>query len=128
MVKHKCEGQLAWRGNLRKTTLVSLFSLRFAYKQHDFFFFWSLGLVSWQAFISSLDSYETGFYKPTVLKVHLPFLEDYSICNNARLISTQFLLPYFEWCMKNGLHSGGLNPRPLSHESSAITTRPRLLT
>jgi hypothetical protein len=27
------------------------------------------------------------------------------------------------WC----LHSGGLNPGPLGHESSALTTRPRLL-
>jgi hypothetical protein len=48
----------------------------------------------------------------------------------ARLISIQFLLPCFdpnEWCMKNGLHSGGLNPRPLSYESSALTTRPQLL-
>jgi hypothetical protein len=33
-----------------------------------------------------------------------------------------------EWCLKNGLHSGGLNPGPLGHESSALTTRPRLLT
>ncbi len=32
-----------------------------------------------------------------------------------------------EWCLKNGLLSGVLNPRPLSHESSALTTRPRLL-
>jgi hypothetical protein len=32
-----------------------------------------------------------------------------------------------EWCLKNGLLSGGLNPPPLSHESSALTTRPRLL-
>jgi hypothetical protein len=32
-----------------------------------------------------------------------------------------------EWCLKNGLLSGGLNPRPLSHEPSALTTRPRLL-
>ncbi len=32
-----------------------------------------------------------------------------------------------EWCLKNGLHSGGLNPAPLGHESSALTTRPRLL-
>jgi hypothetical protein len=34
----------------------------------------------------------------------------------CQLIFTQFLLPCFdpnEWCMKNGLHSGGLNPRPL---------------
>ena len=32
-----------------------------------------------------------------------------------------------EWCLKNGLLSGGLNPGPLSHEPSAFTTRPRLL-
>ena len=29
--------------------------------------------------------------------------------------------------LKNGLHSGGLNTGPLGHESSALTTRPRLL-
>ena len=28
---------------------------------------------------------------------------------------------------KNGLHSGGLNPGPLGHESSALSTRPQLL-
>ena len=32
-----------------------------------------------------------------------------------------------EWCIKNGLLSGDLNPRPFSHESSALTTRPRHL-
>jgi hypothetical protein len=32
-----------------------------------------------------------------------------------------------EWCLKNGLHSGGLIPGPLGHESSALTTRPWLL-
>jgi hypothetical protein len=32
-----------------------------------------------------------------------------------------------EWCLKNGLHSGGSNSQPFSHESSALTTRPRLL-
>jgi hypothetical protein len=37
-----------------------------------FFFGGSLVLVSLQAFISSL-SYEAGFYKLTVLKVHPPF-------------------------------------------------------
>ncbi len=54
-------------------------------------------------------------------------LQDYSICNNARLISTQFLLQAFdpnEWCLKNGLFNGGLNPQPLSHD---LTTRARLL-
>jgi hypothetical protein len=33
-----------------------------------------------------------------------------------------------EWCLMNGLLSGGLNPQPLSHESSAFATRPWLLT
>ena len=32
-----------------------------------------------------------------------------------------------EWCPKNSLLSGGLNPGPLSPESCALTTRPRLL-
>jgi hypothetical protein len=42
----------------------------------------------------------------------------------------QIFVPSFdpnEWCLKNGLRSGGLNPGPLGHESSALTTRPRLL-
>jgi hypothetical protein len=33
-----------------------------------------------------------------------------------------------EWGLKNGLHSGGLNPGPLGDESSALTTRTLLLT
>jgi hypothetical protein len=36
-------------------------------------FCWILVLVSRQALISSLPSYEAGFYKPTVLKLHPPF-------------------------------------------------------
>ncbi len=29
-----------------------------------------------------------------------------------------------EWCMKDTVLSGGFEPRPLSHESSAVITRP----
>jgi hypothetical protein len=57
-------------------------------------------------------------------------LRDYSACNNARLeFSTIFVSSFDpnEWCLKNGLHSGGLNPGPFGHESSALTTRPLLL-
>ena len=42
----------------------------------------------------------------------------------------KFFVPSFdpiEWYLKNGLHSGGSNSQPFSHESSALTTRPRLL-
>jgi hypothetical protein len=45
---------------------------------------------------------------------------------NFHLILLQAFDPN-EWCLKNGLLSGGLNARPLSHESSALSTRPRLL-
>ncbi len=58
------------------------------------------------------------------------FLQDYCINNNARLNSNQFLLQVFdpnERCLKNGFFSGGLKPGPLSHESSALTIRPRLI-
>jgi hypothetical protein len=40
-------------------------------------------------------SYEAGFNKPTILKPSL--FQDYSICNNARLISNQFLLQGFDF-------------------------------
>ncbi len=89
------------------------------------FFCGNLALVSCQVFIPSLWSSKANHpQSPPSL------LQDSSIHNNARLISILFLLPCFdpnEWCMINGLHSGGLNPRPLSHESSALTTRPWLL-
>jgi hypothetical protein len=90
-----------------------------------------VGIWSWLADkLHLILSYEAGFYEPTVFKVHSPFLQDYSICNNARLISNQFLLQVFDqmngaWKMVSSV--GGLNPRPLSHESSALISRPQLL-
>ncbi len=72
-----------------------------------------------------------GFYKLTIPQSPPSHLQDYSTCNNARLEFSTIFVPSFdpnEWCLKNGLHSGGLNPGPLGHESSALTTRPRLLT
>ncbi len=71
-----------------------------------------------------------GFYKPTIPQSPPSHLRDYSTCNNARLEFSTIFVPSFdpnEWCLKNGLHSGGLNLGPLCHESSALTTRPRLL-
>jgi hypothetical protein len=72
-----------------------------------------------------------GFTKPTIPQSPPSHLQDYSTCNNARLEFSTIFVPSFEpneWCLKNGLHSGGLNPGPLGHESSALTTKPRLLT
>ena len=71
-----------------------------------------------------------GFYKPTIPQSPPSHLWDYSTCNNARLEFSTIFVPSFdpnEWSVKNGLHSGGLNPGPRSHESSALSTRPRLL-
>jgi hypothetical protein len=99
--------------------------------QFFFFFFFCLDFgLSQLTSLQFIQYHVAGFYKPTIPRSPPSLLQDYSICNNARLISTQFLLQAFdsnEWCLKNGLLSGGLNPRPLSHESSALTTRPRLL-
>jgi hypothetical protein len=49
--------------------------------------------------------------------------------SQVRVFSTSFVPSFHpnDWCLKNGLHSGGLNPGPLGHEFSALTTRPRLL-
>jgi hypothetical protein len=71
-----------------------------------------------------------GFFKPTIPQSPTSHFQDYSICNNARLECSTNFVPNFdpnEWCLKNGLRSGCLNPGPLGHESSALTTRPRLL-
>ena len=71
-----------------------------------------------------------GFCKPTIPQSPPFHLQDYSTCNNARLEFSTIIVQSFvpnEWCLKNGLHSGGLNPRPLGHESSALTTRPGFL-
>jgi hypothetical protein len=70
-------------------------------------------------FISQLSSKST-----------LPFarLQHMQQCQvNFHSIFAQGFFDPNEWCLKNGLLSGGLNPRPLSHESSALITRPRLL-
>ncbi len=67
-----------------------------------------------------------GFYKPTIPQSPPSHLRDYSTSNNARLEFSTNFVPSFdpnEWCLINGLHSGGLNPGPLGHEP----TRPRLL-
>jgi hypothetical protein len=77
-------------------------------------------------------SYEAGFYKLTILKVHPPIsgITAHTTMPGRSQHSTYLLLQAFdpnEWCLKNGLLSGCLNPRPISHESSALTTRPQLL-
>ncbi len=68
-----------------------------------------------------IQNHVAGFYKPTNPQSPPSHLQDYSICQ-VSVFSTIFV-PSFdpnEWCPKNGLHIGG-------HESSALTTRPRLL-
>jgi hypothetical protein len=94
------------------------------------FFFLDLGLSQLTS-LQFVHCHVAGFYKPTIPQSPPSHLQDYSICNNARLeFSTNFFVPSFdpiEWCLKNGLHSGGSNSQPFSHESSALTTRPRLL-
>ncbi len=86
--------------------------------------------LSWLTSLQFIQYHVAGFYKPTIPQSSPSHLPEYSICNNARLEFSTIFVPSFdpnEWCLKNGLPSGGLNPGPLSHDSSALTTRPRLL-
>ncbi len=96
-----------------------------------FFFFWTLDFgLSQLTSLQFIHCHVAGFYKPTIPQSPPSHLQDYSICNNARLEFSTNVVPSFdpvEWCLKNGLHSGGSNSQPFSHESSALTTRPRLL-
>jgi hypothetical protein len=94
-----------------------------------FFFCWTFGLSRLTS-LQFIQYHVAGFYKPTIPQSLPSHLQDYSICNNARLEFSTIFVPSFdpnEWCLKNGLHSGGLNPGPFGLESSALTTRPRLL-
>ncbi len=78
------------------------------------------------ASLQFIQYHVAGFYKPTIPPSHL---WDYSTCNKASIEFSTIFVPSFdpnEWCLKNGLCSGGLNPGPLGHESSALTTRSRL--
>ena len=91
-----------------------------------FLYFGPSGLTS----IQLIQYHGAGFYKPTIPQSPPSNLRDYSTCNNARLEFSTIFAPSFdpnEWCLKNGLQSGGFNPGPLGHESSALTTRPQLL-
>ncbi len=97
--------------------------------KYVFFFFLDFGLSRLTS-LQFIQYHLAGLYKPTIPQSPPSHLRDYSTCNNARLeFSIIFVLSFDpnEWCLKNGLRSGGLNPGPLGHESSALTTRPWLL-
>ena len=90
-----------------------------------FFFLLEFGLSRLTS-LQFIQYHVAGFYKLTIPQSPPSHLRDYSTCNNARFEFSTIFVPSFdpnEWCLKNGLHSGGLNPGPLSHESSALTTK-----
>ncbi len=94
-----------------------------------FFFLLDFGLSRLTS-LQFIQYHVAGFYKLTIPQSPPSHLQDYNTWNNARLEFSTIFVPSFdpnESCLKNGLHSGGLNPGPLGHESSALTTRPRLL-
>ena len=73
--------------------------------------------------------YEAGFYKPTIFKVHLPIsrVTAYATMPSRLEHSIIFFAPHCwsKWksVCKMVSSVGGLNPQPISHESSALTTR-----
>ncbi len=119
------------------TDLGTLWNLVFLNKQgksiiaQECFFFLLLGFgLSRLTSLQFIQYHVAGFYKPTMPQSPPSHLRDYSTCNNARLELSTIFVPCFdpnEWCLKNGLHSGGLTPGPLGHEPSALTGRQRLL-
>ncbi len=93
-------------------------------------FFWLDFGLCWLTSLQFIQYHIAGFYKQTIPQSPPSHLRDYSTCNKARLEFFTIFVPSFdpnEWYLKNDLDSGGLNPGPLGHESSALTTRPRLL-
>jgi hypothetical protein len=110
-------------------SLIKPMLRRWTSTNFKFLFFGGVGLSRLTS-LQFIQYHVAGFYKPTIPQSPPSHLRDYSTCNNARLEFSTIFVPSFdpyEWCLKNCLHSGGLNPGPLGHESSALTTRPRLL-
>ena len=94
-----------------------------------FFFFWTLVSVSSQAY-NSFNTMQLDFISQPFLKVHPPICRITAYATMPRQSFSTNFVPSFdpiELCLKNGLHSGGSNSQPFSYESSALTTRPRLL-
>ena len=94
------------------------------------FFFWGgrgFGLSRLTS-LQLIQYHVAGFISQPFLKVHPPIC---GITAHATMPGESFstiFVPSFdpnEWCLKNGLHSRGLNPGPIGHESSALPTRPR---
>ncbi len=70
-----------------------------------------------------IHSYEAAFSKAKRSQILPSHLWGYSTCTNVRLHFHNFCSHAFDpnkQCMKNGLHSRGLNPQCLGHESSAL--------
>jgi hypothetical protein len=96
---------------------------------HDKFFLLGFGLSRLTS-LQFIQYHVAGFYKPCILHSPPSHLRDYSKRNNARLEFSTIFVPSFdpnEWCLQNVLRNEFLNPGPLGHESSALTTRPWLL-
>ncbi len=107
--------------------MISFGNLANSLYQPSFFWVFGLSRLTSSQFI---QWYVPGFYEPTIPQSPPSHLQAYSTWNNARLEFSTIFVPSFdpnEWCLKNSLLSGGLNPGPLGHESSNLTTRPWLL-
>jgi hypothetical protein len=89
------------------------------------FAIWMQKFWSWSANnIFIILSYESGFYEPTVFKIHLP------VCGITVHVSIpgKFDHTSISFCLKLLIQkNGGLSPRGHSHESSTLTTRLQLL-
>jgi hypothetical protein len=110
-----CQRRIQSRTGSKKNHFV------FDQRKRWFFLFLDFGLSRLTS-LQFILYHVPGFYKPTIPQSPPSHLRDYSTCNNARLEFSTIFVPSFdpnEWFLKNGLHSGGLNPGPLGHESSA---------
>ena len=65
----------------------------------------------------------SGFYKPTVPQYPPSHLQHYMF-RVSNIISSTCALIHMNFWMKDSLHSGDLNSRPLGRESPALTSRP----
>jgi hypothetical protein len=99
--------------HIKENSCVFIFFVFVCRIMYLIFFLLDFGL-SWLTSLQFIQYHVAGFYKPTIPQSPPSHLWNYSTCNNARLEFSTIFVPSFdpnEWCLKNGLHSGGLTSR-----------------
>ncbi len=122
-----CQLELAWHNSESDFPLLSWKLTKVYYEILNLFFVVVVGLRSQSAYKLTIHSIPCSWILKAdhSSKSTFPFAGIQHMQQCQVRVFHNFCSELWSKCLKNGLHSGGLNPGPLGHKSSALTTRPR---